>query len=184
MNLDSVKSHYQACFERHGKTPHGMGWKDHDAQYVRFKALAALWEEDRGSVNDWGCGDGSFGWWVDGKYVGYDISPRDLPVGEFILSDKPTQVADYTIASGIFNVRKEHSEAKWWDYICESIKVMRETSRKGFGFNILSVWCDRKDPELYYARPFEVMTQCQRYSNRILFNHLYSPYDFTILVHL
>ena len=180
MNLDSVKDHYQKCYERHGRTFRGMGWKDYDAQYMRFEALSDLFRKDRGSVNDWGCGDGAFSWWCH-RYTGYDISERDVPRGKFVLSDKPTEIADYTVASGLFNVRKEHSEAEWWDYICESIKVMSETSRKGFGFNILSIWCDRKDPELFYARPFDVINQCQRYTNRIQMNHLYSQYDFTIL---
>lgn len=179
-SLQPIKTHYQSSLERFGHTPQGVDWKDTEAQYMRFRALARLF--DSGTVNDWGCGYGAFYRFCGPGYTGYDIIPQKLEKGRFILADRPTEVADYTVASGLFNVRADIPYLEWRLYVLDSIKTMNEMSRKGFGFNVLSFWCEKKEPNLYYASPLDMLCEVRRYSRLVEMNHSYSPYDFTLLV--
>lgn len=179
-SLQPIKTHYQSSLERFGRTPQGVDWKDNEAQYVRFRALARLF--DNGTVNDWGCGYGEFYKFCGPGYTGYDIIPQELDRGRFILSDRPTEVADYTVASGLFNVKAQVSSLTWHCYVLDSIRIMNEMSRKGFGFNVLSGWCERKEPHLYYGSPLGLINVVMQYSKLIEFNHTYSAFDFTLLV--
>lgn len=158
-----------------------MDWKDEDSQCSRFKALCRLLEADLGSVNDWGCGYGAFAKYAL-RYTGYDIVPQELKRGRFILSDVPTMVADYTVASGLFNVKLDCPADEWRAYVLRSIKIMNDMSRKGFGFNVLSSWCEKKEDRLFYASPLDMILEARKYSHLVEMNHTYSPYDFTILV--
>lgn len=149
---------------------------------MRFRALARLF--DAGTVNDWGCGYGAFYKFCGAGYTGYDIVPQTLERGRFVLSDHPTEIADYTVASGLFNVRLGTPREEWGAYVRRSIRTMFKMSRKGFGFNVLSTWCNHKDPSLYYASPLDMLAEAATYSRRVELNHTYSPYDFTVLVTL
>src|SRR3989304_3245510 len=113
--LHPVKTHYQSCRDKHGATPQGVDWKDYEAQYMRFRALARLF--DSGTVNDWGCGYGAFYKFCGPGYTGYDIVPQTLEHGRFILSDRPTELADYTVASGLFNVKLAIPHTEWVSYL-------------------------------------------------------------------
>lgn len=157
-----------------------MDWKDRAAQHDRLRALSRLVSHG-GSVNDWGCGYGAFKVYTTDNYTGYDIVPQTLAHGRFILSDKPTEMADYTVASGLFNVKLAKPLHEWRAYVVNSIKVMNQMSRKGFGFNVLSLWCERHEPHLYYASPLDMVAEVAQYSRLVELNHSYSPHDFTIL---
>lgn len=148
---------------------------------MRHMALARL-HDGSGSINDWGCGWGAFHDYCPADYTGYDIVPQTLKHGRFILSDHPTEVADYTVASGLFNVKLDSPHGAWRDYVLRCIAIMDDMSRKGFGFNVLSSWCDRKEARLYYASPVDMLVEVTRYSKLVELNHTYSPHDFTVLV--
>lgn len=177
--LNKVKEHYQDVKEKHGATHLGVGWKTEADQHDRLKALADLIDVT-GSVNDWGCGYGAFREYLppDTLYHGYDIVQQDFK--GFILASEPLYYADYTVASGIFNVM-EPPAIEWQDYINGCIIRMDKKSTKGFGFNLLSHHCDKQNPALFYADPLEYFEYCRQFG-LVTLNHSYSPYDFTILV--
>jgi hypothetical protein len=186
MELTPVRDYYSAVLAEHGPTPQGMDWKDHEAQEIRFNALSSLITTYRGSVNDWGCGSGDFQWRCGGEYTGYDIvhqeqrNMRDR--AKFVVSDRPTETADYTVASGLFNVKLSTPWFAWNEYMLACIKIMSKMSTKGFAFNCLSSYCDQKEDRLFYADPTWVFDECRKYSPRVALLHDYSPWDFTLLV--
>ena len=180
--MDSIRAHYAAKLAEHGHTAEGVGWRDTRSQVDRFRALRLLFVNDFDyTVNDWGCGYGEFRNWIDPKqYTGYDIVPQEGLGDEFVLSDKPTKIADYTVASGLFNVMDRPRE-EWCDYVCGCIFLMDAMSRKGYGFNFLHDRADRKEEGLFYTYPAWVLT-CTPARSRVSILEYYSPWDFTILV--
>lgn len=183
MDLKHVREHYAGKLNRGGHTPEGVDWKDEAAQMDRLNALCLLFHGDSGfTLNDWGCGYGRLASMTKhGRYFGYDIVEQELERGEFILSDRPTKIADYTVASGLFNVMGEHSVADWQRYVNGCIKIMAELSRSRFGFNCLSDAANRRHDNLYYANPYGMARICMEYG-RVSLLQYYSAWDFTILV--
>lgn len=186
MDLKPIKSHYAAKLHEHGHTPQGVDWKDEAAQMDRLNALCLLFGRDTGyTVNDWGCGYGRLARMTNhSRYYGYDIVEQELDGhGTFTLSDKPTRIADYTVASGIFNVK---SAGDWYTYVLDSIATMEKKSLKGFAFNMLHNRCDKRDERLFYASPAWVNAFFgDAWSkHRVSVLQHYSPYDFTMMVHL
>ena len=97
------------------------------------------------------------------------------------------RAADYTIASGIFNVKLDVGEERWVAYVLDTLDRMRELSTRGFGFNMLTRHCDRPlmRPDLYYADPGFYLSHClNRFSRRVMLLHDYPLYEFTVLVWL
>ena len=99
-------------------------------------------------------------------------------------SDGPG-VADYAVASGVFNVRQEADEQTWWAYVREILADMARHSRRGFAFNVLTSYSDEplKRPHLFYAHPATVLEHCQStYSRWATLLHDYGLYEFSVLV--
>lgn len=65
------------------------------------------------------------------------------------------KVADYSIASGIFNVKMKYSKKQWLAYILDTLKEMNLKSKKRFSFNLLSKYSDKHymKENLFYASP-------------------------------
>ena len=103
----------------------------------------------------------------------------------FVLSSEPDQVADYGVASGIFNVRLGRSDDEWRSYLEATLDVLDRTSRIGFAFNCLTSYsdADKMRDYLYYADPCVLFDLCKhRYSRDVALLHDYGLYEFTILV--
>ncbi len=181
-----------------------VGWKDHTAQYVRFKQFLPLFVNHQTfGINDLGCGLAHFYDFLvehgyrEFIYKGYDRDQRMIEhcvaaqVGkkkELVLIHKAEEmdIADFTIASGIFNLKFEIAKGDWESFIFETIETMNRKSRLGFGFNILSKYSDKEfqKNELYYADPCFFLDHClKHYSKNIDLKHGYGQYDFTILVY-
>ena len=103
----------------------------------------------------------------------------------FVLSNVPDCVADYGVASGVFNDRVGRSNDEWLSYIKETLNALDRTSRLGFAFNCLTSYSDpdRIRENLYYADPCQLFDFCKRsYSRDIALLHDYGLYEFTVLV--
>jgi SAM-dependent methyltransferase len=151
-------------------------------------------------VNDIGCGYGALYDFLASEnkifsYFGIDVSDRMIQAAEqryqdkskahFVLSSKPGQVADYSVASGIFNVRLDRSNEEWLSYLEATLDILNRTSRFGFAFNCLTAYsdADKMHKYLYYANPCALFDLCKsRYSKNVALLHDYGLYEFTILV--
>lgn len=200
-SLAQIDTYYTRALRQHGPTPKGVDWNGETGQRLRFRQIAQLVEPDHGfSLNDLGCGYGAFldylhdrGLSVD--YHGYDISADMLeaararhpeaPHARFVRAAAPDRIADYGIASGIFNVRLQTSDTDWQHYIQATLDSLDRSSRRGFAFNALSTYSDaeKQRPDLYYADPLAWFDHCKRhYSPHVALLHDYGLYEFTLLV--
>lgn len=199
--LAEVAGYYSAKLAEHGETPPGVDWNGEESQLLRFEQLTKIIEEPHSfSLNDLGCGYGSlFDYLNSGcrkfSYSGCDISSdmiraaqaryTNSPSARFTVASKPPEVADYGIASGIFNVRLGHRDGDWRDYLEATLDVLDRTSRRAFAFNCLTSYSDpdKMRDYLYYADPCVLFDLCKlRYSRQVALLHDYGLYEFTILV--
>ena len=48
------------------------------------------------------------------------------------------RIADYIVASGIFNVKLKNKNCEWLNYVLETLNRMNEKSKKGIFFQLFS----------------------------------------------
>jgi SAM-dependent methyltransferase len=199
--LAAVERYYTAKFEEHGATPRGVDWNSQDSQDLRFEQLAYLLLDERGafSVNDLGCGYGALAEFLerrgfDASYTGYELSTsmvahaRARARGNRRLRFREghgMEPADYSLASGIFNVKLDFHDDAWTAYVQKTLDDLAEASGRGFAFNMLTSYsdADRRRPDLYYADPCIVFDTCKkRYSRHVALLHDYGFWEFTIIV--
>jgi SAM-dependent methyltransferase len=200
--LSQVSDYYSEKLAQHGQTPHGVDWNGAESQNLRFEQLSRVFDRETGpfSVNDVGCGYGALLDFLHTKhqissYLGTDISEQMVTAARdrhaahkharFILAADPDGIADYTVASGIFNVRLKQSDDVWQDYLAATLDMLNKTSRHGFAFNCLTAYSDasKKRDYLYYGDPCFWFDHCKRrYSRNVALLHDYGLWEFTILV--
>ena len=198
--LDQVGAYYGAKLGEHGATPRGVDWSSPGSQRVRFEQLLTVCDPaSRFSLNDYGCGYGALVGFlreraVDVEYRGYDLVPamvdtaRKLyPDATFVEREAELPVADYTVASGIFNVKLTTDADAWRDYVVHGIDALARLSRRGFAFNMLTSYSDpeRMRADLYYGDPCGFFDLVKRkYSRWAALLHDYGLYEFTIRVRM
>lgn len=200
--LSEVVKYYSGKLAEHGETPRGVDWNGEEGQVLRFEQLCRIFQgrEEHFSVNDLGCGYGALLDYLTSRhsitsYLGIDVSEdmvrsartrhQAVANARFISADEPDAVADYGIASGIFNVRLRRNDTEWFQYLEATLDVLNITSRRGFAFNCLTSYSDedKKRDYLYYADPCKLFDLCKRrFSRRVALLHDYGLYEFTILV--
>lgn len=200
--LNEVAEYYTDKLTQHGVTPRGVDWNGEEGQTLRFKQLCKIIDPKRGafSINDLGCGYGALHDFLAKEYstfsyCGVDVSEGMIQAAQerfrgrsgtrLIQSNKPDQVADYGVASGIFNVRLGKTDQEWLAYLESTLDLLHETSRVGFAFNCLTSYsdADKMHVYLYYADPCLLFDLCKRrYSRNVALLHDYGLYEFVILV--
>lgn len=199
--LSEVADYYSSKLAQHGETPQGVDWNGKEGQYLRFHQLNTLIDKEMPfSINDIGSGYGAFYDFLREQhptfsYNGIDISEdminaarvrhKDQSHVQFHVGSEPESVADYGVASGIFNVRLGRTDSEWFAYLEEVLETLDKTSRLGFAFNCLTSYsdADKMRDYLYYADPCALFDLCKRrYSRNVALLHDYDLYEFTILV--
>lgn len=204
--LDSIegelKGFYARNLEAHGTGAQGVGWKNEQAQLVRFEQLQKLFPIGESfSVNDLGCGTGGFADFLNQRYksvmyIGYDMLEEMIELARQrhheqnvsfrkINQASDMEVADFSVASGIFNIRYGMDDQRWKQYILDTIHELYNKSKKGFAFNALTTYSDKEfmKPELFYSDPLMLFDYCKRhFSKNVALLHDYYQYDFTIIV--
>ncbi|VTU17370.1 trans-aconitate 2-methyltransferase [Variovorax sp. PBL-H6] len=199
--LADVAAYYSGKLAEHGLSPRGVDWNGEESQVLRFRQLCRIIDRPgEVSVNDLGCGYGALFDLLAAdrpeiRYLGVDVSAsmidaarerlKDHPNARFIQASVPDDIGDYGVASGIFNVRMERTDAQWQAYLEATLDQLDRTSRFGFAFNCLTSYsdADRMRPDLYYADPCRLFDLCKRrYAKNVALLHDYGLYEFTILV--
>ena len=197
-DLAPIAAYYTGRLAQHGPSPRGVDWNGADGQILRFAQLCRVIDPTgQFSLNDLGCGYGALADYLrahhaDFDYRGFDIAPAMIEAASahspdvgFACAAVPDRIADYGIASGIFNVRLAADLGEWEEYIAATLDVLDATSRRGFAFNCLSSYADldRMRPDLHYADPLALFDRCmRRYVRRVALLHDYGLFEFTILV--
>jgi SAM-dependent methyltransferase len=204
--LDSIegelKGFYARNLETHGTGAQGVGWKNGQAQIVRFEQLQKLLpSQGHFSINDLGCGTGAFSDFLNERftsvtYFGYDMLDEMVRIAKEqhphahasfykIESAAEMKQADFSVASGIFNIRYGMDDKRWGQYILDTIHELNNKSSKGFAFNALTTYSDKEfmKPELFYSDPLFLFDYCKKhFSKNVALLHDYYQYDFTIIV--
>ena len=145
-----------------------------------------------------GCGYGEFVKYCISKkikistYYGYDLSANMIEAAKKYIGSNNIKLfqsgdintfADYTIASGVFNVKFDENLENWEAYVYKTIKNMFKNSRKGISFNCLSKYVDWEQNKLYYADPLVIFDFCKKnLSKKVNLIHDYDLYEFTVQV--
>ncbi len=199
--LTNVAQYYSDKLIKHGETAKGVDWNGEESQLLRFVQLAKIIETTEiFSLNDLGCGYGALFDFLNNlnrkfTYHGCDIaddmvSAATMRYGSyananFLVASEPSNIADYSVASGIFNVRLEHSDEEWRKYLVNTLDILNKKSQLGFSFNCLTSYSDvdKMRDYLYYVDPCWLFDLCKkRYSRHVALLHDYGLYEFTILV--
>lgn len=202
-HLDEVEELYSENVSEKGPTPESVGWEDESTQKLRFQKLTEVIEHDGPiSVNDLGCGYGAlYNYLKDDRkieieeYNGYDISEEMVATAteaalgsESVCFNQGSELrteADYSFASGIFNVKLDNEEREWKDHIYQVLDNLYEHSRYGFAFNLLSTHVDYEEDHLFYGCPAQFVDHClKEYSRRVTLYHDYGLYEWTLTISL
>jgi len=151
-----VEAYYTGKLARYGATPPGVDWSCEATQRLRFVKLLAVCPFTADfSLNDLGCGYGALAAFLTVRdpdaevdYLGIDLSRamvqrarsrfRRTPGVRFVVGRSCPRVADYTLASGIMNVRLTQPLAVWESYARAILAEMHRASRRGFAVNFLT----------------------------------------------
>lgn len=199
-NLSPIADLYTESLAKHGASAKGVGWGDTESHQIRLEKMAAVLDDTDGpmTINDLGCGYGALYTYLRERgaeiplYRGYDISAPMLDEARRSIGDNPVelhlsseldQAADFSFASGIFNVRQQCDEEAWLAHILATLDNMNERSSRGFAFNLLTKYVDWCEPWLFYGDPLFFFDHCRRkYSRRVSLLHDYPLWEWTMLV--
>ncbi|MDF2690478.1 MAG: Methyltransferase domain protein [Gammaproteobacteria bacterium] len=195
-----ISSYYSEKIELYGPTPQGVDWNSKHSQETRFRQLLKICElAPNFSINDLGCGFGSLYEFMRTNhfrfdYYGYDLSENMIAEAKKLyiaashcqfFNNDHLQLHDFTVASGIFNVKMDIPLKEWESYILETLQKMHAASTKGFSFNLLTKYSDKEYMKdyLYYADPCQLFDYCkQHFSKNVALLHDYYLYEFTLLI--
>jgi SAM-dependent methyltransferase len=200
--LGRVERYYSGRFAEHGATARGVDWNSPESQELRFAQLLKACEGEQGpfSLNDYGCGYAALVPYLerqgyDVRYRGFDLSDPMLeharrayerrPEVTFVQQQADLEPADYTVASGVFNVKLDVPEDEWRDYVLRTLDAIAALSRRAFAFNMLTSYSDpeKMRPDLYYGDPAVFFDHCKRqYSRHVALLHDYGLWEFTMIV--
>ncbi|OOG43871.1 class I SAM-dependent methyltransferase [Polaromonas sp. A23] len=154
--LAEVEQYYTRKIDTYGATPLGVDWACVPTQQMRFVQLLKFCNFDSPvTLNDLGCGYGALLAFLSkrfrGKainYLGIDLSPAMIAQAQklwgkrretkFVVASNSPRIADYSIASGIFNVKLTQTDDLWTQFVATTLANMHATSRRGFAVNFLT----------------------------------------------
>jgi SAM-dependent methyltransferase len=198
-----VERHYSGTVARHGATAFGVDWSCIPTQELRFVQLLKLCDFARPfSINDVGCGYGALLGFLGrrhrGKsidYVGVDLSEEMIGHARrmwakrrkalFEVAAQSPRAADYSVASGIFNVKLSVAKERWIRFVQHSLDGIHATSSKGFAVNFLASLPQgtRGKAELYRTDAKTWAAFCrERYQAKVEILATYGMREFTLLV--
>jgi SAM-dependent methyltransferase len=199
--LETIARYYGDRLRTFGATPQGVDWNSARSQLLRFERLAQVLDGSGAfSINDYGCGYGALLDYLEAAgrpftYCGFDISAGMIDAASarhasstnssFTSDREALRPADYTVASGIFNVKLGHPQETWQEYVLQMLDAIDALSTRVFAFNLLSTCSDveKRRADLFYADPLQMFDVCRRrFSPRVALLHDYPLYEFTMIV--
>lgn len=198
-----IERYYTGKIARYGPGPLGVDWSCAPTQQLRFVQLLKVCNFGSPfSLADLGCGYGALLEFLAERfhdtpisYKGTDLSPAMIfqarrlwakrPDTGFSVGNELRGMSDYTVASGIFNVKLQQPELQWTRCIELTLAHMHAHSRRGFAVNFLAPLADTgtTTPELYRARPELWCDYCEHALGAdVTLLNAYGMREFTLLV--
>jgi SAM-dependent methyltransferase len=160
---------YNRHLKDFGDSPQAVRWTP-DGQRLRYETLLRIAGDFSGKrIVDFGCGKGDFYGFIREKglcvnYCGIDVNEKLIglagkkyPEAEFITADiEETDIGrkfDIGFVCGVFNLRIAGIEASMKD----ALKKLSGICEEAIHVNCLTYYVPRKDIELFYVRPEEIL---------------------------
>lgn len=158
----AISHYYTRKINKYGVTPFGVDWTCVPTQELRFVQLLKVCDfASSFTLNDLGCGYGALVAYLDRRhancpvdYLGIDLSPAMLnqarrlwkrhPHARFTSGHTGLRKADYSVASGIFNVQMHLPIDLWELFIAETLRQLYRTSARGFSVNFMTASTSRQ----------------------------------------
>lgn len=177
-----IELYYTAKVRAYGPCAAGVDWSCTPTQELRFVQLLKLCDsKQRFSLNDFGCGYGALRGFLDRRfdgievdYLGIDISPEMVRQARmlwahkahtvFVVGTSLTRVADYSLVSGVFNIKLHQPHARWTQFVKDTLVMLNQYSRRGFAVNFLAPTTYDRPPiaELYTTTADIWVAYCKR----------------------
>ncbi len=178
----SIENYYTKKILAHGATPNGVDWESQATQEMRFVQLLRICDfSEPFSLNDLGCGYGALLSMLRKRhrtasinYLGIDVSDSMVSTAKrrwasatnanFIHGREAPRIADYSVASGIFNVKLNQPLDTWTALIERTLHHLNAVSRVAFSVNFLAHLPPGSNcpQELYCADPCQWAEFCSR----------------------
>lgn len=175
----SVEAYYTRKIRTFAATPMGVDWPSTPSLELRLVQLLKVCDFSAPfSLNDLGCGYAAALDLIEQRwpanridYLGIDLSAdmiaharrrwRQRPGADFIVGHECGRVADYSIASGVFNVRLDYGTQLWRGHIRAMLMDLHRRSRRGFAVNFMLPAAAAHAPELYGSLPGPWVAYCE-----------------------
>lgn len=178
-----------------GDRPEAVRWTK-EGQEMHYEAMLEVGDIRHCNVLDFGCGKGDFYGFlrdkgIEVRYTGIDINEnlinlaRDkYPGVDFrvldIEKEELTEDYDFIFICGVFNLKVNGLE----DLIRSTLIKLFSHCKKALVFNALSSYSPRKDYELFYLRPKDILSfAIENLSPFVSLRHDMIPYDFFLFIY-
>jgi SAM-dependent methyltransferase len=179
---ERIGRYYTGKIRRHGPTPAGVDWPSESGQQLRFAQLLRVCDfEHPFALDDIGCGYGALLAHLDGQHAGADVNYLGIDLSAAMVAQAralwskhrranfaqgagSSRVADYAVASGIFNVRIDEPPRLWSRFVAHTLREMAAGTRRGLAVNFLAPVARGSPgdvPELYRPRPSRWASFCE-----------------------
>ena len=167
--LDAVSAYYSGTLQRFGAMPLGVDWPNRLNQELRLVQLLKVCHLSAPrSLNDVGCGYGALRTLLSRRHrraqidlLGTDVSPAMVAAARrrwrhradcaFEVAEGAVRLADYSLASGIFNVKLDCPLPEWEALVARTLDNLQRHSRLGYAVNFIAPPApgQASPPELY-----------------------------------
>nr|MBP8928279.1 methyltransferase domain-containing protein [Ottowia sp.] len=154
--LDAVSAYYSGTLQRFGAMPLGVDWPNRLNQELRLVQLLKVCDLSAPrSLNDVGCGYGALRTLLSRRHrraqidlLGTDVSPAMVGAARrrwrhradcaFEVAEGAVRLADYSLASGIFNVKLACPLPEWEGLVAGTLDNLKRHSRLGYAVNFIA----------------------------------------------
>lgn len=195
LSKEYIISFFNKNLDFFGDRPEAVRWT-YDGQIMHYEAMLDIGDITGSSILDFGCGKGDFYGFlknrnIDVKYTGLDINENLIklakekyPGMDFRVFDIEREELkedfDFVFLCGVFNLKVEDLE----DYIKSTLLNLFRHCKNALAFNALSAHNPRKDFELFYLSPEDILSfAIKNLSPFVSLRHDRIPYDFTLFVY-
>jgi len=195
LSKEFLISFFDKTLQMHGDRPEAVRWTA-KGQLAHYQALLDIGTVEGKKILDFGCGKGDFYQFlkeknISAQYVGYDINESLISVAKKkypgcrfkvfdIETDSLEEYFDYIFLCGVFNLKLQGLD----ETIKEILKKLFDRCSIALAFNALSTHNPKKDFELHYVQPEEIVAfALKNLSPYVALRHDRLSYDFIMFVY-
>ncbi len=166
----NIQQHYRNLVKKYGDSYLSAQYSSEETQNLRFHHLLRAGNISDKKVLDFGCGTAALAGYIERQgincqYVGYDfveefypIAQNKYPGARFVSkSEFVRETYEYIFVSGVFNNRIDNNEL----FYKNTLKMLFDSAEICVSFNMLSMYVDYFDSDLFYVYPEDVFKFCK-----------------------